>query len=220
MPVPAHSWAVEEKAWGCRQEPAVHIERLCGLMHSKSLCTEISPAFHSRLVHIFSLCYSILLWVWSRPPVQEVLTILAFGILLVFSCLCTNSLYRSVLSFLLNGLGLCLFMKRLGMCGIMSMSTIQWHCNVNLPDKPCHRLCVEHYSERWQDEAGFPVGETLIRPRNSEQDLLPLPSQHKEHQNCRKSLFLFFERKYQNLILVIWECEYRGNMGLAGPWRL
>ena len=22
------------------------------------------------------------------------------------------------------------------MCGIMSMSTIQWHCNVNLPDKP------------------------------------------------------------------------------------
>ena len=94
----AHSWAVEEKAWGCRQEPAVHIERLCGLMHSKSLCTEISPAFHSRLVHIFSLCYSILLWVWSRPPVQVVLTILAFGILLVVSCLFTNSLYRSVLS--------------------------------------------------------------------------------------------------------------------------
>ena len=94
----AHSWAVEEKAWGCRQEPAVHIERLCGLMHSKSLCTEISPAFHSRLVHIFSLRYSILLWVWSQPPVQEVITILAFGILLVVSCLFTNSLFRSVLS--------------------------------------------------------------------------------------------------------------------------
>ena len=29
-------------------------------------------------------------------------------------------------------------------------------------------LCVEHYAERWQDEAGFPLRETLIRPRNSE----------------------------------------------------
>ena len=30
-------------------------------------------------------------------------------------------------------------------------------------------LCVEHYAERWQDEAGFPLRETLIRRRNSEQ---------------------------------------------------
>ena len=56
---------------------------------------------------------------------------------------------------------------RIGMC---TCSHCCWWCIALRLTQNCGAgsLCVEHYAERWQDEAGFPLGETLIRPRNSE----------------------------------------------------